>query len=180
MPFRFQPLTLSGLVLVNAEAIGDTRGLFRETYKRSAFEAGGISGLFVQDNFSHSRRGVLRGLHYQETPMAQGKLVGVLNGEIFDVAVDIRPGSPTYLRWTGVVLSGENNRMLYVPDGFAHGFCVLSDVADVLYKTTAEYAPELERGIRWNDPQLGIRWPIADPILSKKDAALPLLPTKVR
>lgn len=176
MPFRFANLELPGLVLVEAESFTDPRGLFMETYRQSAFEAAGVREVFVQDNHSHSVRGVLRGLHYQKPPKAQGKLVRVVCGEIFDVAVDIRPNSPTYKRWTAVVLSGDNNRMLYVPEGFAHGFCVLSDTADVVYKTTAEFAPELEGGIRWNDPQLAIRWPIADPILSGRDAALPPLP----
>ena len=175
MPFQFKNLELPGLILVEAEAFEDPRGAFMETYKRSDFEAGGIPKAFVQDNYSHSVRGVLRGLHYQEHPMAQGKLIGVVHGKIFDVAVDIRPDSSTYKRWTGVVLSGEDHRMLYVAEGFAHGFCVLSDVADVVYKVTAEYSPQFEAGIRWNDAQIGIRWPIADPILSGRDAALPPL-----
>src|SRR5690606_15100817 len=129
----------------------------------------------VQDNLSHSRYGVLRGLHYQAHPKAQGKLVSVLRGEIFEVAVDIRRGSPTYGRGVGVRLAAKDRRLLYVPVGFAHGFCVLSVEADVVYKVTKEYAPELDRGVRWNDPELGIRWPIEEPILSPKDAQLPLL-----
>ncbi len=120
-------------------------------------------------------RGVLRGLHYQKPPQAQGKLVMVLSGEVFDVAVDIRRGSPTYGRWVGETLSAENGRMLWIPVGFAHGFCVLSERADVVYLVTAEYAPDLDRGIRWNDPEIGIRWPVDEPLLSPKDARLPLL-----
>jgi dTDP-4-dehydrorhamnose 3,5-epimerase len=144
-------------------------------YKRSEFARNGIAAAFVQDNLSHSVRGVLRGLHYQKRAVAQAKLVSVIRGEIFDVAVDIRKGSPTYGRSVSTVLSRANGRMLYVPEGFAHGFCVLSDEADVLYKVTAEYSPENERGILWSDPQLGIDWPVKEPILSQRDANLPLL-----
>jgi dTDP-4-dehydrorhamnose 3,5-epimerase len=146
-----------------------------ETFKASEFAAHGIQAVFVQDNFSHSRRGVLRGLHYQNEPEAQAKLVAVLRGRIYDVAVDIRPGSPNYGRWIGLELSAESRRMVYVPKGFAHGFCALSEEVDVLYKVTREYAPDLDRGILWNDPDIGIRWPIAAPILSPKDAGLPRL-----
>ena len=146
-----------------------------ETFKRSAFAAHGISENFVQDNHSHSAHRVLRGLHYQKPPKAQGKLVMVLRGEILDVAVDIRHGSPTFRKWIGCILSSSNFHMLYISVGFAHGFCVLSDEADVIYKVTDEYAPECERGIVWNDPDLGIRWPVAQPIVSPKDARLPLL-----
>ncbi|MCA1726441.1 MAG: dTDP-4-dehydrorhamnose 3,5-epimerase, partial [Actinobacteria bacterium] len=122
-----------------------------------------------------SRRGVLRGLHFQRDPGAQAKLVAVPRGRMFDVAVDIRPGSPTFGRWVGQELDGESGRMLFVPEGFAHGYAVLSDEADVLYRATAEYAPELEGGIRWDDPDLGIEWPVADPVVSARDRALPLL-----
>jgi dTDP-4-dehydrorhamnose 3,5-epimerase len=175
MPFRFRALELPGLVLVEAEAREDRRGLFMEVYRRSEFAAHGVPGTFVQDNYSSSAHRVLRGLHYQRPPRAQGKLVLVLRGEIFDVAVDLRHGSPTYGRWAGVVLSSANRRMLYVPEGFAHGFCVTGDQADVVYKATAEYAPELEGGVRWDDPEIGVRWPVAEPILSERDAALPPL-----
>lgn len=175
MPFQFEKLEIADVLLVTAKAFGDNRGLFMETYKRSEFEASGVSEVFVQDNYSHSIRGVLRGLHYQKQPKAQGKLVGVVRGEIFDVAVDIRKGSPTYGQWVGVTLSAKDHRMLYVPVGFAHGFCVLSEEADVVYKATAEYAPELDRGILWSDAALGIRWPVVEPILSSKDAHLPRL-----
>jgi dTDP-4-dehydrorhamnose 3,5-epimerase len=154
----------------------DERGFFTETYKYSVFASFGIRERFVQDNYSKSVKGVLRGLHYQKHPKAQGKLVMVIRGEIFDVAVDIRKGSPTCGKWVGLVLSSEDHRMLYVPAGFAHGFCALSDEAGVVYKVTGgEYAPELERGIVWNDPDLGITWPVKHPLISRKDAALPRL-----
>ena len=175
MSFQFQRLEIPDVVLIEAHAFKDQRGLFMESYKKSAFSANGIHDTFVQDNYSHSRRGVLRGLHYQKPPMAQAKLVTALTGEIFDVAVDIRRGSPTYARWVGKVLSAEDCRLLYIPVGFAHGFCVLSEEADVLYKVTAEYAPELDRGVIWDDLEIGIRWPINDPMVSPKDAELPPL-----
>jgi dTDP-4-dehydrorhamnose 3,5-epimerase len=175
MPFQFKQLHIPEIVLIEPRRFGDDRGFFAELYKRSEFAAHGISHSFVQDNRSFSLRGVLRGLHYQEPPRAQGKLIMALTGEIFDVAVDIRQGSPTYGRWVGVTLSADNMRMLYVPMGFAHGFCVLSPGADVLYKVTEEYAPDLDQGIAWNDPEIGIEWPISQPILSPRDAQLPLL-----
>jgi dTDP-4-dehydrorhamnose 3,5-epimerase len=175
MPFRFRRLELPEVILVEPSVHQDSRGWFLESYKRSEFAEFGLGAAFVQDNHSRSKAGVLRGLHYQNPPRAQGKLVRVILGEVFDVAVDIRKNSPTYKRWVGVHLSAANRRMLYVPPGFAHGFVVLSDAAEVLYKTTEEYAPELERGIRWNDPELGIRWPVEHPVLSERDAALPLL-----
>jgi dTDP-4-dehydrorhamnose 3,5-epimerase len=175
MPFQFQRLEIPDIILVEARSAKDERGYFMETYKQSTFAANGIPEVFVQDNHSHSLRGVLRGLHYQKHPRAQGKLVMVLRGEIFDVAVDIRRGSPTFGKWVGRVLSSDNWHMLYIPVGFAHGFCVLCDVADVVYKVTDEYAPDCERGIVWNDPALGIQWPIAQPSVSARDAALPLL-----
>jgi len=175
MPFEFHRLALPEIILVQATRFGDDRGFFMETYKASAFAAGGISLPFVQDNLSHSARGVLRGIHYQKHPRAQGKLVSVLRGRILDVAVDIRRGSPTYGQWLSCELSAGDGAMLYVPVGFAHGFCALSDEADVLYKVTAEFDPELDRGILWNDPDVGVQWPFADPILSPKDAQLPPL-----
>lgn len=175
MPFRVRRLELPEVLLIEPSVHEDSRGWFLESYKRSEFAQFGLGADFVQDNHARSKAGVLRGLHYQNPPRAQGKLIRVIVGEVFDVAVDIRKNSPTYKRWVGVHLSAGNRRMVYVPPGFAHGFCVLSDVAEVLYKTTEEYAPELERGIRWNDPDLGIEWPIEDPLLSERDAALPLL-----
>jgi len=175
MPFTFQPLAIPDLILIEARHSQDARGFFLETYKRSAFAAHGIDVSFVQDNYSRSVRGVLRGLHFQKPPRAQGKLVQVIRGEVLDVAVDIRRGSPTYGQWAGLRLSGDRFQLLYIPVGFAHGFCVLSDEADFVYKVTAEYAPELEAGILWNDPEIGIEWPVADPIVSPRDAALPRL-----
>ena len=175
MPFRFTRLEIPEVVLIEPAVFSDERGFFMEAYKYSEFAAFGISERFLQDNHSRSRKGVLRGLHYQNPPKAQGKLVRVVAGESFDVAVDIRKGSPTYGRWVGATLSAENKAMLYIPAGFAHGFCVLSEAAEVLYKTTAEYAPECEAGIIWNDSEIGIRWPVEDPIVSPKDAGWPPL-----
>ena len=167
MPFTFRRLDIPDVVLVEPSTFEDARGFFRETYKRSEFlRAGlGLDRSFVQENHSRSGKGVLRGLHFQDEPAAQAKLVSVLRGGVFDVAVDIRPGSDTYGRWVGEELSDQNARLLFVPEGFAHGFVVLSEVADVLYRVTAEYSPDLEGGIRWDDPEVGIEWPVADPIL---------------
>lgn len=173
VPFTFRHLAIPEVVLVEARAFADERGFFVETYKRSEFTANGITEAFVQDNFSHSVRGVLRGLHFQKNPAAQGKLVAAIRGEILDVAVDLRRGSPTFGRWVAETLSDGNHRLLYVPPGFAHGFCTLSDEADVVYKVTAEYSPDNDRGIRWNDPDIGVEWPMARPLLSPKDAAHP-------
>lgn len=167
---KFIETKLHGVVIVEPAVFEDPRGYFLETYHAGKYAAGGIRGPFVQDNFSHSVRGTLRGLHYQ-LAHAQGKLVMALEGRIFDVAVDIRKGSPTFGQWVGVELSGENKRQLYVPPGFAHGFCVLSETADVLYKCTDVYAPKDERGILWNDPTIAIAWPITTPRLSRKDGA---------
>ncbi|MCS6803734.1 MAG: dTDP-4-dehydrorhamnose 3,5-epimerase [Acidobacteriota bacterium] len=174
MPFEFQQLDIPDVILIQSQRFSDARGAFAETYKRSEFAAHGIPE-FVQDNLSQSVRNVVRGLHYQSPPRAQGKLVMALRGEVFDVAVDIRRGSPTFGRWVGVRLSSEPLTMLYIPAGFAHGYCALSDEADVLYKVTDEYTPELDRGILWNDPDIGIRWPVQHPILSAKDERLPRL-----
>lgn len=175
MPFRFTRLAIPDVMLIEAQAFGDQRGFFMETYKRSEFEANGISARFAQDNLSHSVRGVLRGLHYQKHPYAQAKLVMALHGTIFDVAVDMRKGSPTYGQWVGTELVGRSGTMLYIPEGFAHGFCVLSPEATFTYKVTGEYAPSCDRGIRWDDPAVGIDWPMTDPLLSTKDACLPFL-----
>lgn len=175
MAFRFQRLELPEVLLIEPEVHRDSRGWFCETYKRSEFARFGLEAPLVQENHSFSLAGVLRGLHYQNPPRAQGKLVRAVAGEIFDVAVDIRKDSCTYKRWVAVHLSAENRRMLYIPPGFAHGFCVVSEAAEVVYQTTEEYAPELEAGIRWNDPELGIEWPVRQPILSPRDATLPLL-----
>jgi dTDP-4-dehydrorhamnose 3,5-epimerase len=174
MPFDFQPLKIPEVILITAKTFSDERGFFMETYKQSEFARNGIPWTFVQDNYSHSsRRGVLRGLHYQLDPKSQGKLVLPVSGEILDVAVDVRRGSPTYGQWVAEVLSADARNMLYVPEGFAHGFMVLSEQADVTYRVTHEYAPEADRGIIWNDPDLAIDWPIDQPLLSPKDQALP-------
>lgn len=176
MPFQFQRMEeLREVILIEAQAFGDDRGSFAETYRESAFAAYGIGERFVQDNHSRSTHGVIRGLHYQKHPKAQAKLVYVASGEIFDVQVDLRRGSPTYGRWVGVTLSAENHRILYVPVGFAHGFSVQSETADVVYKVSAEYEPTLDRGVRWNDPEIGIEWPVQAPRLSPKDDDLPRL-----
>jgi dTDP-4-dehydrorhamnose 3,5-epimerase len=175
MPFSFYPQAIPDVILVQPHRAGDARGFFMETYKRSDFVAHGITEAFVQDNYSHSVRGVLRGLHYQLAPAAQGKLVMVFQGEVFDVAVDIRRGSPTFGRWVSVTLCASEPSLFYVPPGFAHGFCVLSETADFVYKVTTEYAPTLERGILWNDPAIGVQWPIADPVLSARDTKQPPL-----
>jgi dTDP-4-dehydrorhamnose 3,5-epimerase len=173
MPFTFTPTDLPNVVLIEARAFGDARGFFLEAYKRSAFVAAGIDAHFVQENRSGSARGVLRGLHYQAAPYGQGKLVSVVAGEIFDVAVDVRPGAPTFGKYVSFTLSESNHRSLYIPPWCAHGFCVLSERAEVAYKTTAEYAPEHERGIRWDDPAIGIKWPMTDVTLSERDRQLP-------
>jgi dTDP-4-dehydrorhamnose 3,5-epimerase len=170
--FRFTRLEVPDVILIEPTVFEDARGCFLETYKRGEFLAAGIPDVFVQDNYSHSVYRVLRGLHYQKPPHAQGKLIAAIGGEIFDVAVDIRPGSRTYGRWTSTTLSETNRRLLYIPPGFAHGFCVCSAHAHVIYKVTAEYAPDFEHGIAWNDPDLAIPWPIDDPIVSAKDARL--------
>ena len=159
---------LSGVVIIESKVFGDTRGFFQETWLKSRYEAVGIKEEFVQDNLSFSTRGVLRGVHYQY-PHAQGKLVSVAQGEVFDVAVDIRVGSPTFGQWEGVLLSGENHRQLWVPPGLAHGFCVVSDTVYFTYKCTDIYTPEAEGGVLWNDPDIGIEWPLEDVVLSGKD-----------
>jgi len=174
MAFTFTRLDIPDVILIEPKAFGDDRGYFLETYKRSAFSEQGIPD-FVQSNHSHSTYGVLRGLHYQKDPMAQGKLVSAIYGEIFDLGVDIRKGSPTYGKWVGALLSPENHRLLYIPPGFAHGFCVLSAEADVIYQVTQEYSHEHDRGILWNDPDIQIKWPIDEPLLSPKDSNQPLL-----
>lgn len=175
MPFNFKRLAIPDVILIEPTVFPDERGFFMETYKYSEFAALGIKEHFIQDNHSRSTKGVLRGLHYQNPPKVQGKLVRVVVGEVFDVAVDLRKGSPTYGKCVGITLSGENKRMLYIPPGFAHGFCVLSEEAELVYKVTEEYSPEHDAGIIWNDPEMGILWPIEKPIVSTKDAGLPLL-----
>ncbi len=164
------PTPLKGLVQIEPAVFGDARGKFVEIFHEARYDAAGISTRFVQDNFSWSVRGALRGLHYQLS-RPQGKLVTVVKGAVYDVAVDIRKGSPTFGQWYGVELSDVNLRQLYIPPGFAHGFCVLSEEAGFLYKCTEVYSPADERGIVWNDPALAIAWPVTTPLISAKDQA---------
>ena len=164
---------IEGVLLIKPTVWRDSRGFFVETWQLTRYASAGISLPFVQDNYSRSSRGTLRGLHFQRS-RPQGKLVHVSEGEVFDVAVDIRPGSPTFGAWFGAVLSEENQHQLWVPPGLAHGYCVLGEQAGFHYKCTEFYCPGDEGGLRWNDPDIGIAWPVADPILSAKDAAAPL------
>jgi dTDP-4-dehydrorhamnose 3,5-epimerase len=165
---------LPGVLLLEPKVFGDERGFFMEMFHAARYEQLGIFGPLVQDNLSRSVKGTLRGLHFQE-PRAQGKLAQVLEGEVYDVVADVRRGSPTFRKWIGVHLSGTNRLQLWIPPGFAHGFCVLSERADFLYKCTDFYSPGAERVIAWNDPDLAIRWPVEAPLLSAKDAAAPFL-----
>ena len=186
--FTFTQTSIEGVVIVDVKSYGDERGYFMETYKRPDFVAGGIDAEFVQDNQSSSAKGVLRGLHFQ-IQHPQSKLVRVIRGEVFDVAVDLREGSPTYGRWEGVVLSAQNRRQLFIPRGFAHGFLVLSDVAEFCYKCDDVYHPGDEGGLMWDDPALGIEWPALDDdaqldpsklVLSEKDKSHPAFEQLVR
>ena len=172
MPFYLKNTSIEGLLIVEPIAHFDDRGFFMETYKESEFAALGIGGKFVQDNHSTSLCGVVRGLHFQKYPHAQGKLVRVTRGKAWDVAVDIRRESKTFGRWYGLELSAENKYMLWIPEGFAHGFQALEDNTELQYKCTAEYAPSYDSGILWNDPELAIEWPLCDSIVSRKDEAL--------
>ena len=162
------------MILIEPTVFGDDRGFFMETYHAERFAKHGIPQAFVQDNHSRSKRGTLRGLHYQD-PQPQGKLVRCTRGAIFDVAVDIRRGSPSFAKWFGVELSEENRKMLWVPPNFAHGFCALTDDADLVYKCTQIYRPEFDRVLLWSDAEIGITWPVSSPLLSPKDAAAPTL-----
>lgn len=176
MPFEFEQQKISDVILVKPKIFGDNRGFFMEAYKKSDFTKNGINTDFKQDNHSMSSKGVLRGLHYQAVPYGQAKLVRCIKGRIFDVAVDIRKGSKTFGEYVKVELSEENKHMLYIPEGFAHGFVVLSEEAELVYKTSNEYAPQADRGLRWNDKDLNIDWGIDfEPILSEKDKNQPLL-----
>jgi len=169
--FKFIETPIKGLIIIEPQAFEDERGFFMETYNYKEFKELGLDVVFVQDNHSRSKKGVLRGLHYQMNH-PQGKLIRVIRGKIFDVAVDLRKDSETFLRWYGIELSEENKRQFYIPPGFAHGFLTLSDEAEVLYKTTDYYHPEDEGGIIWNDPEIGIKWPlegIEEVIISGKD-----------
>ena len=166
--------SIEGILIIEPQIFEDQRGFFLETYNQSRYINAGVNTIFVQDNLSYSLKGTVRGLHFQiENP--QAKLVHVITGEIFDVAVDIRPGSATFGQWTGIHLSDKNRRQLYIPEGFAHGFCVLSDAAHFSYKCSDFYAPEDEGGIIWSDSDIGIRWPVENPIISEKDQQYPKL-----
>jgi dTDP-4-dehydrorhamnose 3,5-epimerase len=175
MPFVFNKCEIPGLVIVEPMAFGDDRGFFLESYKKSDFVKNGIDAEFLQDNHSLSSKGVLRGLHYQKPPYTQAKLVRVVKGTAWDVAVDIRKNSPTYKKWIGVELSEENLKMFYIPEGFAHGFLALTNEVHLLYKCSNEYSSTSDAGIIWNDPELAIDWPVEKPLLSDKDLILPFL-----
>ncbi len=175
---KIETTALDGVLLLTPRVHGDARGFFLESFNERAFDAAvGAPVRFVQDNHSRSARGVLRGLHFQRSPHAQGKLVRVVRGAVFDVAVDVRPGSATFGRWVGAELSADNHRQMWIPPGLAHGFLVLTDDADFLYKTTDYYAPAAEGAVRWDDPDLAIDWPLGGqaPVLSPKDAVAPRL-----
>jgi dTDP-4-dehydrorhamnose 3,5-epimerase len=171
---KFTHLELPGVVLVEPTLFPDERGFFLETFHERKYREGGIAASFVQDNQSSSVKGTLRGLHSQRQH-PQGKLVRAIEGEIFDVAVDVRRGSPSFAKWVGVVLSAGNFHQLYIPPGFVHGFCVLSETAQVEYKCTDFYAPNDEQSVIWNDPDIGIEWPVAEPVISPKDRVAPRL-----
>lgn len=177
MPFSFAPTAVPDVVVVETRRFADDRGWFAEAFKASDFAAAGLPTGFVQDNRSRSRRNVVRGLHFQRDPMAQGKLVSCGLGAVWDVAVDLRAGSPTYGRWVAEELTEDNGRMLWIPAGFGHGFAALTDVADLVYKCTEEFSAPHDGGIRWDDPDIGVAWPVdpADVIVSDKDRSLPLL-----
>lgn len=175
MSFHFTQTAIPDVVIVEPQIFPDARGFFLEVYKHSEFAVHGIVQNFVQCNQSRSLKGTLRGLHYQNYPKAQCKLVWAVSGEVYDVVVDLRRDGPTYGKWVGLKLSAENKKLLYVPAGFAHGFCVTSQEAEIVYLTTEEYAPVCEAGIIWNDPELAIDWPIAEPELSRRDYNWPLL-----
>ncbi len=172
MSIKYTKTDLPGVLLIEPGVFKDSRGFFMETFHQKKYAEAGIYHAFLQDNYSHSTQGTLRGLHYQ-LKHPQGKLVYVITGEIYDVAVDIRRGSPGFGKWTGQYLSGKNKRQLFVPEGFAHGFCVISETADVLYKTTDLYNPDDEYGVLWSDPTIGIDWPVEAPIVSDKDKQFP-------
>jgi dTDP-4-dehydrorhamnose 3,5-epimerase len=170
------PTAITGVLIIEPRVFGDARGFFMETWQQERYRQVGLPDRFVQDNLARSERGVLRGLHFQH-PRSQGKLVQVLAGEVFDVAVDIRPDSPTFRQWTGAILTGDNKRQFWVPAGLAHGYMVLSDEALLAYKCTELYSPQDERSIRWDDPDLGIEWPLDGivPLLSERDREAPML-----
>jgi dTDP-4-dehydrorhamnose 3,5-epimerase len=174
MSFTFTPLSIPDVILIEPKVFTDDRGYFFESFKSTDFKKANLPTHFVQDNFSFSKKDVIRGLHYQKDPKAQGKLVSVLKGGVWDVAVDIRRESPTFLKWVAAELSDQNHAMLYILPGFAHGFISLTDDVHLLYKCTNEYDPQTDAGIRWNDPDIAIPWPVTNPIISEKDRSLPL------
>lgn len=175
MPASFKPGPLPGLVIAEPRRFPDDRGFFMETYKAGEYATAGIAGPFVQDNHSKSARGVLRGIHFQFPPFAQGKLVRVVEGSVWDVAVDLRPDSPAFGKWFGIELSADNGLQMWLPPGFGHGFVTLTEVAQFQYKCTAEYDKASEGGVRWDDSDLGIKWPLREVSVSAKDEALPAL-----
>jgi len=175
MPFNFKKCEIDGPVIIEPKAFADGRGFFLESYKKSDFIDNGINLEFVQDNHSLSSKGVLRGLHYQKPPCAQAKLVRVIKGAVWDVAVDIRKNSPTYRKWISIELSENNKKMFFIPEGFAHGFVALTDEVHLLYKCSNEYSPACDAGIRWDDSDLAVKWPVDNPLLSDKDLVLPYL-----
>ena len=176
MPFEFKKLEIPDVIMIKPKVFEDERGFFMETYKKEDFdEKAGINGEFIQDNHSKSKRGVLRGLHFQKEPYAQAKIVRCIRGAIYDVAVDLRKNSPTFGNYVGINLSEDNMYQLYIPGGCAHGFLVVSDAAEVIYKVDNSYAPDFESGLRWNDPDVDIPWPNKNPILSSKDQQLSTL-----
>ncbi len=175
MPFEFEKLEIPDIILVKPKIFYDERGFFLEIFKHSEFNKNGITENFEQDNYSKSVKNVLRGMHYQKSPFEQAKFIKCLRGKIFDAVIDIRKESSTYGKWVGMELSEDNQNMLFIPSGFAHGFVVLSDTAEVLYKCSKEYSPKDERGIIWNDPDIKINWPVANPILIEKDKQFPRL-----
>lgn len=175
MPFEFSSTRLPGVIEITTRVFPDDRGEFAELFQSSAFRSNGVDISLKQINYSKSKKAVLRGLHYQLSPKSQGKIVHVMSGSGFDVAVDIRKGSPTYGKWVGVTLSAEKKNMLYIPQGFAHGFCSLEDDTVLVYYCTDEYSPDHERGVVWNDPALNITWPLESPILAERDASYPTL-----
>ena len=178
MPFKFTKTSLPGVKIIQPMLFKDPRGFFMETYKQSDFFKAGIEETFTQDNYSYSSKGVLRGLHFQTDPHAQGKLVRVIKGAVWDVAVDISPESPTYKKWFGLELNEENHTMLYIPPGYAHGFLTLRENTHLVYKCTEEYSPDADGGVFWDDPELNISWPIVkktDILVSGKDEKLPLI-----
>jgi dTDP-4-dehydrorhamnose 3,5-epimerase len=181
MPFSFETTPIEGLIIIRPRRFADPRGFFEETFKATDFAAGGITAPFLQDNHSYSGKGVLRGLHFQREPHAQGKLVQALTGAVWDAAVDLRPNSATYLAWYGITLTASEGTLFYIPPGFAHGFLTLEDDTHFLYKCTAEYAPAADGGVHWNDPDIAVPWPLEQlgegtwPLISEKDRELPFL-----